>query len=97
MRCVPSLIGAGKAASKHHGWSPSILVQVSNILPLITNGKLQSPQPVDVGYVGGAVVGDHIARNPWNGPTSLEEKLIIRCDSVIMLQGFVVSPQCLDL
>ena len=63
MTCVPWSIGAGNSA-RHHGWSPSILVQVSNILPLKTNGKVQSPQPVGVGYVGGSVVADQAARNP---------------------------------
>ena len=63
MRCVPSLIGAAKSAG-HHGWSPSILVHVSNNLRLNTNGKVQSPQPVDMGYVGGSVVADQTARNP---------------------------------
>ena len=64
MRCVPWSIGeGGESASGHHGWSPSILVQVSNILPLNTNGKVQLSQPV-VGYVEGSDVADQIARNP---------------------------------
>lgn len=70
MRCVPWLIGAaGESASGHHGWSPSILVQVAKILPLTTNGKVQSSQPVGVGYVGGSVVADQTARNPVRVPT----------------------------
>ena len=97
MRWVPWSIGAG-ALARHHGWSPSILVQVSNILPKDTEGKIQSPQPVDGGYVGGAVVGDHIARNPVYCPLSLEENLmVIEFVSEMMLQGLVVCPQCLDL
>ena len=68
MICVPSLIGAVTSAW-HHGWSPSILVQVSNILLLnseywILNGKVQLSQPVGVGYVGGSDVADQTARNP---------------------------------
>ena len=99
MRWLPWSTGAGTLAG-HHGWSPSILVQVSNILPLkgTTKGKVHCPQPVGVGYDGGADVADQIARNPVEEPTSLEENItVIRCDSVMMLQGFVISPQCLDL
>ena len=62
MRCVPSSIVADGG---HHGWSPSILVQVSNILLLNTNGNIQLSQLVRVGgYVGGSLVADQIARNP---------------------------------
>ena len=85
---------------EHQGWVStfSTLMQVSNVPPPNTNGNVQLSQPVDVGYVGGAVVGDHIARNPVNCPIPLEENItVIRCDSVMMLQGSVVSPQCLDL
>ena len=97
MRWVPWSIGAG-ALARHHGWSPSILVQVSNILPKDTEGKIQSPQPVDGGYVGGAVVADHIARNPMNWPKLSEENLtVIKFVSVTILQGFVIGPQCLEL
>ena len=62
MRCVPWSIGALTSAG-HHGWSPSILVHVSNILESNSNGKLQLVQPVGR-YVGGSVVGVQIARNP---------------------------------
>ena len=75
MRWVPWSTGAG-ALARHHGWSPSILVQVSNILPKDTEGKIQSPQPVDGGYVGGAVVADHTARNPVCGTLSSEKNLM---------------------
>ena len=65
MRCVPWSIGeGGESASGHHGWSPSILVQVLNVLPSNTNGKIQSPQPVGEEYVGGSVEGFQTARNP---------------------------------
>ena len=97
MRWAPWSTGAG-AFAWHHGWSPSILVQVSNILSLNTKGNVQLSQPVDEGYIGGAVVGDHIARNPVYCSLSLEENLmVIEFVSVMMLQGLVVCPQCLDL
>ena len=87
--------------ASHHGWSPSILVQVSNILSkgyLNKNGKIQPSHPVDGGYVGGAVVADQMARNPGNELTSLEKNLMmIEFESVMMVQGFVFCPQCLDL
>ena len=73
-------------------------MQVSNAVFPNTNGKIQLSQPVDVGYVGGEVVADQIARNPGNGLTLLEENLmVIKFLSVMMLQGFVVFPQCLKL
>ena len=73
-------------------------MQVSNTLSLETKGKVQSSQPVDGGYVGGAVVADQIARNPVYGMISLEKNLmVIKFVSVMMLQGFLVSPQCLEL
>ena len=76
----------------------STLMQVSNVPPPNSNGNVQLSQPVDEGYVGGAVVGDQIARNPVYGAILLEENLmVIKLDSVMILQGFVVSPQCLDL
>ena len=74
------------------------MVQVSNILSLNTKGKIQSPQPVDVEYVDGAVVADQTARNPVYEPTSLEKNpMVIKFVSVMMLQGFVVCPQCMEL
>ena len=97
IRWKPWSIGAGRLV-RHHGWSPSILVQVSNILSLNKEGKVQSSQPVDGGYVGGALVGDQIARNPVRGKELSEKNLmIIEFVSVMMLQGFVVSPQCMEL
>ena len=45
-------------------------MHVSNTLSLETKGKVQSSQPVDEGYVGGAVVAVHIARNPVYGMIS---------------------------
>ena len=73
-------------------------MQVSNILSLNTKGKIQSPQPVDVEYVDGAVVADQTARNPVNLIALLEENLtVIKFESVMMLQGFVVCPQCMEL
>ena len=97
MRWLPWSTGAG-ALARHHGWSPSILVQVSKILPLNTKGKSQCPQPMDVEYVGGAVVAAQMARNPGNDLTLLEMNLIvIKFESMMMLQGFVICPQCLDL
>ena len=73
-------------------------MQVSNVLTLNTKGKIQSSQPVDGGYVGGALVGDQIARNPVRGKELSEKNLmVIEFVSVMMLQGFVVSPQCMEL
>ena len=72
----------------------STLMQVSNVPPPNSNGKVQTSQPLYGGYVAVSVVGDQIARNPENERTSLDENLIvIRCDSVMMLQGLVISPQ----
>ena len=85
---------------EHQGWVSTScrLMQVSNAVFPNTNGNVQLSQPVDRGYVGGAVVADQIARNPVNGITLLEENLMeIKFVSVIMLQGFVVCPQCLEL
>ena len=100
MRWVPWSTG-GCTLAPHHGWSPSILVQVSNILStgyLNKNGKIQPPHPVDGGYVGGAVVADQMARNPVNWPKLSEENLmVIKFVSVIILQGFDIGPQCLEL
>ena len=97
MRWLPWSTGAG-ALARHHGWSPSILVQVSNILSLNKEGKVQSSQPVDGGYVGGALVGDQIARNPVRGKELSEKNIaVIEFVSVMMLQGSVVSPQCMEL
>ena len=76
-------------------------MQVSNILSkgyLNKNGKIQPPHPVDGGYVGGAVVADQIARNPVYGMILSEKNvMIIKFVSVMMLQGIVVCPQCLEL
>ena len=73
-------------------------MQVSKILPLNTKGKSQSPQPVDGEYVGAAVVADQMARNPGNELTLLETNLmVIKFESMMMLQGFVICPQCIDL
>ena len=53
---------------------------------------------MDVEYVGGAVVAAQMARNPGNDLTLLEMNLIvIKFESMMMLQGFVICPQCLDL
>ena len=71
--CIPWSTGAD--FDEHQGWSPSILVQVSNILLLNTNGKVQFPHSVDVGYVGGSLVGVQSARKPMYGKRSSEENL----------------------
>ena len=88
MRCVPSLIGAsGESGSGHHGWSPSILVQVSNILLLNTNGNIQLSQLVRVGgYVGGSLVADQIARNPLSPNQSSDTNLML---SLLVLEMMV--------
>ena len=85
---------------EHQGWvsTSSILIQESNAVFPNMNGNVQLSQPVDRGYVGGAVVADQIARNPVYRLTPLEKNLMVRkFVSVMMLQGFVVCPQCLDL
>ena len=85
---------------EHQGWlsTSSTLMQVLNVASPNTKGNVQLSQPVDGGYVGGAVVADQIARYPRNGITLLEENLkVIEVESVMMLQGFVVCPQCLEL
>ena len=88
MKCVPWSIGAAGESARHHGWSPSILVQVSNILPLTTNGKVQCPQPVGEGYVGGSVVADQTARNlvPITPPISSDTNVTV---SVFVLEMMV--------
>ena len=55
-------------------------MQVSNILFVNTNGKVQSPQPVGVvvGYVGGSVVADQTARNPVHVPSPLDLNVTVR-------------------
>ena len=85
---------------EHQGWvsTSSMLMQESNAVFPNMNGNVQLSQPVYIVYVGVAVVADQIARNPGNGITLLEENLmIIKFLSVMMLQGFVVCPQCLKL
>ena len=85
---------------EHQGWvsTSCTMMQVSNAVFPNTKGNVQLSQPVDGEYVGGAVVADQMARNPVKRKTSLEKNLMaIEFVSVMMLQGFVVSPQCLDL
>ena len=85
---------------EHQGWVSTScrLMQESNAVFPNTKGNVQLSQPVDGGYVGGAVVADQIARNPVYGMISLEKNLmVIKFVSVMMLQGFLVSPQCLEL
>ena len=85
---------------EHQGWvsTSSILIQESNAVFPNMNGNVQLSQPVDGGFVGGAVVADQMARNPVYEAATLEENLmVIKFLSVMMLQGFVVCPQCLDL
>ena len=85
---------------EHQGWvsTSSTLMQVSNAVFPNTKGNVQLSQPVDGGYVGSAVVADQMARNPVKWKKSLEKNLmIIEFVSVMMLQGFIISPQCLDL
>ena len=85
---------------EHQGWVSTScrLMQESNAVFPNTNGNIQLSQPVDGGYVGGAVVADQMARNPVNTTESSEKNLmVIEFEPVMMLQGFVVSPQCLDL
>ena len=96
---VPSSVG-GDSGYEHQGWvsTSSTLMQVSNAVFPNTKGNVQLSQPMDGEYVGGAVVADQIARNPRNGITLFEENLkVIEVESVMMLQGFVVCPQCLEL
>ena len=85
---------------EHQGWisTSSTLMQVSNAVFPNTKGNVQLSQPVDGGYVGGAVVADQMARNPVYEAATLEENLmVIKFVSMMMLQGFVVCPQCLDM
>ena len=84
---------------EHQGWvsTSSILMQESNAVFPNTNGNIQLSQPVDVGYVGGEVVADQIARNPVYGMILSEKNVMItKFVSVMMLQGIVVCPQCLE-
>ena len=85
---------------EHQGWlsTSSTLMQVLNVASPNTKGNVQLSQPVDGGYVGGAVVADQMARNPVYEAATLEENLmVIKFVSMMMLQGFVVCPQCLDM
>ena len=85
---------------EHQGWVSTsfTLMQVSNAVFPNTKGNVQLSQPVDGGYVGGAVVADQMARNPGNELTLLETNLmVIKFESMMMLQGFVICPQCIDL
>ena len=98
-KCVPSFVG-GVVLYEHQGWESTScrLMQVSNAVFPNTNGNVQLSQPVDRGYVGGAVVADQIARNPVYGYLILEENLTVtKFVFVMMLQGFLVCPQCLEL
>ena len=98
-KCVPSFVG-GVVLYEHQGWESTScrLMQVSNAVFPNTNGNVQLSQPVDRGYVGGALVGDQIARNPVRGKELSEKNLmVIEFVSVMMLQGFAVSPQCMEL
>ena len=85
--CVPSFNGGG-TKYPHHGWlsTSTILIQVSNIASPKTNGKLQFPQPAEVGegYVGGSVVVDQIAINPPYLPLSLDLNLTIKLLELLM-------------
>ena len=85
---------------EHQGWvsTSCTLMQVSNAVFPNTKGNVQLSQPLNGGYVGDAVVADQMARNPGNELTSLEKNLMmIEFESVMMVQGFVVCPQCLEL
>ena len=65
--CVPD------ENDEHQGWVSTsfTMIQVSNVVCPNTKGKVQLPQPLGVGgYVGGAVVAVHIARNPVYGMIS---------------------------
>ena len=70
-------------------------MQVSNNPSPNTNGNLQLSQPVNDGV---AVAGDQTARNPVRTkPLSDKNLRVIEFVFVMMLQGFVVCPQCLEL
>ena len=96
MTWVPWSVGAATSA-RHHGWSPSILVQVSNILMLNTNGKVQLSQPVSVGYVGGSLDAVQTASNPVRVTLPSDLNLTVSVLVLLMmLHGWEIDPQCFE-
>ena len=65
---VPSSVGGDSGPDEHQGWvsKSCSLMQVSYVVSPKTKGNVQLSQPLNGGYVGDAVVADHVARNPGN-------------------------------
>ena len=73
------------------------MIQVSNVESPNVNGKSQSLQQVDVGYVGGSVVADQTARNPVPVPPPFDLNVTLSVLVLLMkLQGWEIDPQCFE-